>query len=63
MAAKNPSLYRAIHKMRKGGLHKSLGIPLDETIPKSKIEAATHSKNPHVAAQARMAQTFASFKH
>jgi hypothetical protein len=60
---KNPSLYRAIHHMRKGGLHKALGVPLDETIPKSKIEAATHSGSPHVAAMARMAQTFAGFKH
>lgn len=60
---KNPSLYRAIHHMRKGGLHKALGIPQDETIPKSKVEAATHSNNSHVAHMANMAQTFAGFKH
>jgi len=47
--AKNPSLYRALHKLRKGGLHRALGVPEGETIPKSKVEAATHSKNAHVA--------------
>jgi hypothetical protein len=61
--AKNPSLYRALHKLRKGGLHRALGVPEGETIPKSKVEAATHSKNAHVKKMANFAQTMAGFKH
>lgn len=60
--AKNPSLYRAIHHMRKGGLHRALGVPEDETIPASKIEAATHSSNEHVRHMANFAQTLKGFK-
>lgn len=59
---KNPSLYRAMHHLRRGGLHKALHIPEDQNIPKAKIEAATHSENPHVMHMANMAQTMAGFK-
>jgi hypothetical protein len=62
MAKHNPSLYRAMHHLRKGGLHKALGIPQDEKIPASKVEAATHSKNSHVAHMANFAQTMGKFK-
>jgi hypothetical protein len=61
--AKNPSLYRAMHKLRKGGLHRALHIPEGETIPKSKVAAAARSKNPHVAKMAHFAQTMGKFKH
>lgn len=61
--AKNPSLYRALHHLRKGGLHRALHVPEDENIPKEKIEAATHSSNSHVAHMANMAQTMSHFKH
>ena len=40
-----------------GGLHKSLGVPKGENIPAKKIAAATHSDNPKVAKQARLAET------
>lgn len=59
----NVSLYRAMHHLRKGGLHRALHIPEDENIPKEKIEAATHSSNPHVVHMANMAQTMAGFDH
>lgn len=59
----NVSLYRAMHHLRKGGLHRALGVPEGETIPQSKIEAATHSKNEHVAHMARFAKTMGKFKH
>ena len=40
----------------KGGLHKSLGVPLDQPIPEDKIRAAT--KRPgKVGQQARLAET------
>ena len=54
---KNPSLMRAVHHLRHGGLHRALGIDEDSTIPKERVEAATHSTNKHVAAMARFAQT------
>lgn len=63
MAEHNPSLYRALHHLRKGGLHRALGIKEGEKIPKEKIEAASHSSNSHLAAMAHMAQTMSHFKH
>lgn len=60
--AKNPSLYRAIHHMRKGGLHRALGVPEGENIPAEKIEAATNSSNPHVVKMANFAKTLKGFK-
>lgn len=63
MAAHNPSLYRAMHHLRKGGLHRALGVPEDETIPEAKVNAATHSSSPHIAAMANMAKTMSHFHH
>jgi hypothetical protein len=60
---KNPSLYRSLHTLRKGGLHRALGIPEGTEIPKEKIEEATHSENEHLAHMARFAQTMSHFKH
>jgi len=51
------SLYRAIHHMRRGGLHRALHVPEDQNIPKEKIEAAKNSKNPHVQHMANFAHT------
>jgi hypothetical protein len=42
--------------VKKGGLHKALGVPQDETIPKSKIEKASHSKNAHLKHMAQFAK-------
>ena len=61
--AHNVSLYRSLHHLRKGGLHRALGIKESEPIPKSKIEAATHSSNSHIAKMANFAQTMSHFKH
>lgn len=60
--SKGTSIYRAMHHLRHGGLHRALGVPESETIPKDKIEAATHSNNEHVMHMANMAQTMAGFK-
>jgi hypothetical protein len=60
--AKNPSLYRAMHHLRRGGLHRALGVPEGETIPKEKIEAASHSENAHLAHMANFAKTMGGFK-
>ncbi len=48
--------------MRRGGLHRALGVPEDENIPKEKVEAAAHSSNEHVAHMARFAKTLGGFK-
>lgn len=58
----NPSLYRAMRHLRKGGLHKALHIPEDQNIPADRLEAAMNSPNPHVAHMANMAKTMKKFK-
>lgn len=63
MAAKNPSLYRAIHHMRHGGLHRALGVPEGTKIPESKLKEASHSDNPHIQHMLSFAKTLKSFKH
>jgi hypothetical protein len=63
MAKHNVSLYRAMHGLRKGGLHKALGVPQDESIPNDKMEAAKNSKNEHVQHMANFASTMGKFKH
>ena len=57
MAKHNASLYRALHHLRKGGLHRALGVPESEPIPGKKLEAARHSKNEHVQHMANFAHT------
>lgn len=41
--------------IKKGGLHESLAIPKDESIPMGKKEAALKSKSPLVRKQAQLA--------
>lgn len=60
---KNPSLYRAMHRLRKGGLHRALGVPEGEKIPAAKLEAARNSSNEHVRKMAEFAHTMGGFKH
>jgi hypothetical protein len=60
---KNSSLYRSLHKLRRGGLHRALGIPEGDKIPKSKVNAAAKSSNKHLAAMARFAKTMSTWKH
>jgi hypothetical protein len=59
----NPSLYRALHHLRHGGLHAALGIALDKKIPEARVEAAKHSKNSHIAHMANFAATMGGFNH
>lgn len=59
----NPSLYRAMHHLNKGGLHRALGVPEDQDIPQAKVEAAKNSTNEHVAHMANFASTMGKFKH
>jgi hypothetical protein len=59
----NVSLYRSLHHLNKGGLHRALGVPEGEKIPASKLAAAKNSKNEHVAHMAHFAATMKGFKH
>ena len=58
----DPSLMRAVHHLRHGGLHRALNVPEDKNIPKEKIQAATHSKNEHVMHMANIAKEMSTWK-
>lgn len=59
----NVSLYRAMHHLRKGGLHRALGVAEGDKIPAEKLEAARNSSNEHVRKMANFAHTMGGFKH
>jgi hypothetical protein len=52
-----------MHHLRKGGLHKALGVPQGEEIPADKMESAKNSSNDHVKKMANFAATMKGFKH
>jgi len=60
---KNPSLYRSLHQLRKGNLHKALGVAQGEQIPEEKVQAARHSTNEHVRKMAEFAHTMSKWNH
>ena len=43
--------------MKKGALHKSLGVKAGKKIPEAKLEKAEHSKNPKTRKRAVLAET------
>lgn len=55
----NKWIQKAVKPSTKGDLHRALHVPQDETIPRSKIDKATHSKNPHVRHMAQFAKNVA----
>ena len=57
------SHHRVVMHLAKGGLHRSLGIKPDEKIPEARLEAATHSTNPHVKAMAVLAKNMKGWHH
>jgi hypothetical protein len=59
----NVSLYRSMRHLRKGGLHRALGISESEPIPEKKLEAASHSENEHIRKMSQFAKTMSGFKH
>lgn len=63
MAKHNVSLYRAMHQLHKGGLHRALGIPEDQKIPADRLAKARNSSNEHVAHMANFAHTMGGFSH
>jgi hypothetical protein len=46
----------------KGALHKELGVPEGEKIPKSKIKKAEHSSNPKLRKRAQLADTLGKLR-
>jgi hypothetical protein len=49
--------------IKKGALHREMGVPEGEKIPEKKLEKAAHSDNPKLAKRARLAETLKSFHH
>jgi hypothetical protein len=45
-----------------GGLHRALGVPQGQKIPKSELNQAAKSKNPHLAKMARLAKTLGKMR-
>jgi hypothetical protein len=58
---KEKFIQKAIKKP--GALHRQLGIPEDETIPKSKLKAAAKKGNTKLAKRARLALTLEKLPH
>lgn len=48
--------------MKKGALHKELGVPAGKDIPKSKLKKATKSKNPTLKKRAVLAETLSKMR-
>lgn len=48
--------------IKKGALHKELGIPADKKIPKKTLALAAKSKNPKERKRAVLAETFSKMK-
>lgn len=57
------SKHRVVMHLHAGGLHRALNVPEGQTIPKERIEAATHSKNPHLREMAHLALTMEHWHH
>lgn len=58
---KQKFIQKAIKKP--GALHKELGVPEGEKIPKSKLEAAAKKGNTKLAKRARLAMTLEKMPH
>jgi hypothetical protein len=59
--AERKFIHKAIKKP--GALHKQLGVPEDEKIPKAKLEAAAKKGNTKLAKRARLALTLEKLPH
>ena len=46
-----------------GSLREELHVPEGKDIPQKKLQKAEHSRNPHVAKQAHLAEELEHFKH
>jgi hypothetical protein len=55
--------YRAVFHLRKGGLHKALGIAEGKPIPEEKKEEAANSSNPHMQKMGQFALNASHWSH
>lgn len=62
MAKHNVSLYRSLRHLRKGGLHRALGIAPGTKIPASKL-AVHEDDSEHLKHMKNFAKTMKGFKH
>lgn len=44
--------------LKKGALHRELGVPMDKKIPSKKLDKAAHSSDPTLKKRAVLAETF-----
>lgn len=49
--------------LKKGALHRALGIPEDKPIPEERLREAARSKDPLTRKRARLALTMRGWKH
>jgi hypothetical protein len=49
--------------LKKGALHKALGVPIGKPIPASKLAGALRSSNAHISHMAQFAKNAKRFKH
>jgi len=56
------SFHRSMAGLKKGGLHRALGIDPNEKIPKDRVKEAKNSDNPHVRSMAVMADNMSHWK-
>lgn len=56
--AKDPKKWMQGLDLKKGALHKQLGIAQDKKIPGKTLEKATHSSDPLLKKRAVLAETF-----
>lgn len=60
--SRSKKMFIAAATQNKGGLHRSLGIPMDKKIPVKKIQKAEHSKNPKIKKEAVLADTLSHLR-
>jgi hypothetical protein len=61
MAKKTTDFYGS--SVKKGGLHRALGVPEGQKIPVAKLAAARNSKNTHMRKMANFATNAKGFSH
>ena len=49
--------------IKKGALHRQLGVPEGQKIPAAKLAKASHSDNPTLARRANLAKTLGKMHH
>lgn len=59
---KKPKKWIQAMHMKKGALHKEMGIPESKKIPAKKLAKAAHSSNPTLSRRAKLARTLSGLR-